>query len=227
MTRTGRIAFGVTAALAAFGVVLNLVIVILGLYSSPPADQYLLGNNPEGAAGAVSRVIDFFSYFTILSNIVVILVCTLLALDRARPTPVMRALRMDSLMMISVTGLVFALVLAPSFHPDGLEYVTNTLEHYVTPILTVVTWLIWGPRAWLRLSSVFTALVIPVIWLAYTFVRGTVIHAFPYGFLAVDELGWGQALANVAGVLMVGIVLGLVFWGLDVLLSRRAVRAGS
>jgi hypothetical protein len=227
MTRTGRIAFGVTAGLSAFGVTLNLITVALGMYQQAPKDPYLLGNNPEGAAGLVSRVVDYFSYFTILSNIVVIIVCTLLALGRARPTPVMRALRMDSLMMISVTGLVFALVLAPSFHPDGLEYVTNPLHHYVTPILAVATWLVWGPRGWLRLSSVFTALVIPVIWLAYTFLRGAVIHAFPYGFLAVDELGWGRALVNVAGVLVVGIVLGLAFWGLDVLLSRGTVRDAS
>ena len=227
MTRSARTAFGVTAAVSAFGVLLNLVTVALGLYQRAPKNPNLLGNNAEGVAGLLSRVVDYFSYFTILSNIIVIIVCTLLALDRARPTSVMRALRMDSLMMISVTGLVFAIVLAPTFHPDGLENVTNPLQHYVTPVLTVLTWLIWGPRAWFRLSTVFTALVIPVVWLAYTFARGALFHAYPYPFLVVDTLGWGQVLVNVFGVLVVGIVLGLMYWGLDVLLARRAVRAGS
>lgn len=227
MTRSARTAFGVTSVIAATGVLLNLVTVMLGLYARPPKDPHMLGNNPEGVAGLLSRVVDYFSYFTILSNVIVIIVCALLAMDRVRPTPVMRALRMDSLMMISVTGLVFAIVLAPTFHPVGLEKVTNPLEHYVTPILTVATWLVWGPRGWLRISSVFTALVIPVIWLAYTFARGAIFHAYPYPFLIVDTLGWGQVLVNVTGVLIVGIVLGLVFWGLDVALTRRAVRAGS
>ena len=124
--------------------------------------------------------------------------------------------------MITVTGLIFAIVLAPSAHLQGIEYVTNTIEHYITPVLTVVTFLVWGPRRWLNLRSVFTALVIPVLWLGYTFARGAVIDAYPYGFINVAELGYGRVLVNVAGVILLGIVLGLVFLGLDRVLGRRS-----
>lgn len=222
----GRLAFGITALIAVFGLGLNLIITALGTYPSTQAKPTIYGyDNPEGLAGAFSRVLDFASYFTILSNVVVVIVLFALWRGRIGPTPVWRALRMDSLLMITVTGLIFVIVLAPDAHLEGLEYITNTIEHYITPVLTVLTWLVWGPRGWFQLSTVFTALVIPLLWLAYAFTRGAVIGAYPYGFLDIATLGMGKALVNVAGVLVLGVVLGLVYWGLDRLLSRRLRRS--
>lgn len=221
--RTARIAFGITALIAAVGFAVNLVIVSLATYPPTATEPSQLGfDNPEGVAGLLPRVIDFLSYFTILSNIVVIVVLGLLWAGRLRPTAMGGTLRMDSLIMITVTGLVFAIVLAPSAELQGLQYLTNTIEHYITPVLTVLTFLIWGPRRWFSVRTVFTALVIPLLWLAYTFVRGAVIGAYPYGFLDAATLGYPRALANVAGVLVLGIVLGFAFLGLDRLLSRRS-----
>lgn len=221
VSRAGRIVFGVTALLAAIGLLINLVITALGTYPSTQTKPSIYGyDNPAGLAGVIGRVLDFASYFTILSNVVVVVVLFALWRGRIGPTPVWRALRMDSLVMITVTGLVFVLILAPDAQLRGVEYVTNTIEHYITPVLTILTWLVFGPRGWLRLSSVFTALIIPIIWLAYAFARGAVIDSYPYGFLDVATLGMGRALVNVAGVLVLGIVLGLIFWSIDRLLTR-------
>lgn len=221
LSRNARVAFGITAGLGWFALALNLVLTAFAVYPSavtlPSAFGY---DNAAGIAGAPGRVIDYLSYFTILSNILVAVMLTALAQGRVRPTLLWRTIRMDSLIMITVTGLVFVLILAKDADLQGLQYVTNTIEHYLVPVLTVVTWLVWGPRAWLRLVTVFTALVIPILWLAYTFARGAVIGAYPYGFLDVAVLGYGKSLVNVAGVLILGIVLGLVFLGLDRLLSR-------
>ncbi len=221
-TKAGRLAFGLTVLLAIFGLALNVVITALGTYPSEQVKPTIYGyDNPDGLAGVVGRLLDFASYFTILSNVVVIVVLFALWRGRIGPTPVWRALRMDSLLMITVTGLIFAIVLAPEAKLQGLEYVTNTIEHYITPALTVITFLIWGPRGWFRLTTVFTALILPLLWVAYSLARGAVIDAYPYGFLDVATLGWGKALVNIGGVLVLGIVLGLVYLGLDRLLSRR------
>lgn len=224
VSETGRRAFGAVALLVWFSLGLNLVITAIGLYPSTTTQPTLFGYaNPSGLAGALSRVIDFFSYFTILSNLVVAVVLTALWRGAARSTPVWRALRMDSLIMITVTGLIFAIVLAPNAQLEGLEYVTNTIEHYLAPVLTVVTFLVWGPFGWFRLSTVLTALILPILWLGYTLVRGAVINAYPYGFIDAATLGYATALRNIAGVLVIGVVLALVFLGLDRLRSRRTV----
>ena len=222
VSRNGRLAFGVTALISLFGLALNLIITVAGTYPAEATKPTIYGySNPDGLAGVVSRTLDFFSYFTILSNIVVIIVLLALWRGRIRPTPVWRALRMDSLLMITVTGLIFVIVLAPDVHLQGLQYVTNTIEHYITPVLTILTFLVWGPRRWFRVATVFTALIIPLAWVAYALARGAVIDAYPYGFLDVATLGWGKALVNIGGVLVLGIVLGFIYLGLDRLLSRR------
>lgn len=220
---TGRLAFGITAVLAAFALVLNLVITALETYPSVGVKPTSYGYaNGEGLSGAIGRVLDFVSYFTILSNVVVVIVLFALWRGLVGPTPVWRALRMDSLLMITVTGLIFVIVLAPDADLQGLQYATNTIEHYITPLLTIITFLIWGPRSWLRLSSVLTALVIPLAWVVYALIRGAVIDAYPYGFLDVAVHGYGTVFINVLGVLALGVVLGLIFLGLDKLLSRRS-----
>ena len=218
----GRRAFGLTALIAATGLVLNLALVILAVYPSTTVNPHLLGFNAGGVGGVFGRVVDFFSYFTILSNIVVVVMCSLLWRGRVRPGVATRALRMDSLIMITVTGAVFVIVLAPTAKLQGLQYVTNTIEHYVTPILVILTWAIWGPRRWLTLGSVATALVLPFAWLAYTLLRGSVIAAYPYPFLNVNDLGLSVVLRNIVGILVLGVVLGLVYWGLDRLIGRRS-----
>jgi ABC-type dipeptide/oligopeptide/nickel transport system permease subunit len=51
-------------------------------------------------------------------------------------------------------------------------------------------------------------------------VRGSVIDAYPYPFLNVANLGLGAALFNVFFVLVLGVILGFIFLGLDRILMR-------
>ena len=73
-------------------------------------------------------------------------------------------MRMDSLVMISITGLIYAIVLAPEAQVEGLEVIGNTLKHMIVPVMTVALWLIVGPRRQVTFASVFTAIVIPITW---------------------------------------------------------------
>ena len=125
----GRAAFGATAILAGFGMVLNLVLTALGTYPSTQTVPTLLGFNEPGLAGMPGRVFDFLSYFTVLSNILVAVVMAMLWRDPQRNGVVFRVLRMDALLMITVTGLIYWGVLAGEVKLQGLEYVTNTIEH--------------------------------------------------------------------------------------------------
>jgi hypothetical protein len=151
----------------------------------------------------------------------VAIVLTMLARNVNRQGAVFATLRMDSLVMISVTGLVYHLLVAADANPQGLQIVSNALLHYIIPILTVVVWLLIGPRGLFRLSTVFAAVIIPILWVVYAIVRGAIIDAYPYGFLNAQELGLGTALTNISGVVIVGIVLGLIYLAIDRLLSRR------
>lgn len=213
--------FAISAAISWFAIGLGFVLNVFNVYPEPVVEPFAYGNNPDGIDGLIGRTIDFFSYFTYLSNIIVAIVLTMLARNVNRHGAVFATLRMDSLVMISVTGLIYYLLLAADANPQGLQIVSNALLHYIIPILTVVVWLLIGPRGLFRLWSVFAALIIPILWAAYAMVRGAIIDAYPYGFLNAQELGLGTALTNIGGVAILGIVMGVIYWAIDRLLSSR------
>ena len=216
-----RRAYAIAAGITWFGLGLGLVLSALNVY--PPVDvpPGLFGVNPDGLAGLAGRVVDYMSAFTDLSNIIVALVFTMLARNPDRGGRVWHAVRMDSLVMISITGLIYAIVLAPNAQVEGLEVIGNTLKHMIVPVMTVALWLIIGPRRQVTFASVFTAIVIPITWAAYTLIRGHFIEKYPYDFVNVVAYGLPTVLRNIAGVAALGIVLGLVFWAIDRLISGR------
>jgi hypothetical protein len=221
----GRTAFGATALLAGFGMALNFVLTVLGTYPSTQTVPTLLGFNEPGLAGMPGRVFDFLSYFTVLSNVLVAVVMALLWRDPQRNGALFRVLRMDALIMITVTGLIYWGVLAGGVELQGLEYVTNTIEHTLVPIAAILVFLIFGPRGQFRVSTVFVALILPIAWALVILARGAVISAYPYGFIDVARYGYGSVFQSIAGVAVFGVIIGFVFLGIDRLLARMQ-RAG-
>lgn len=227
-SRTARRAFAVNAAVAWLGVVLTVLLSTLGWYREVPVDPGLYGDTPAGAAGALSRLTDTLSYFTIWSNIAVGVAVTLLALDPARDTMPRRVLRLSSLLMITVTAIVYQVVLAPSIDVEGWSLLTDPLLHAVTPLVTVVVWAVWGPRGWVTARLVPWALVVPALWIAWMLARGAVVDAYPYGFVNVVDLGYAAVVRNLVLVLLFALGLAALFWRLDVVLRRRGeVRAAA
>jgi hypothetical protein len=218
---TNRRMFAIAAGITWFGLGLGLILTVFNVYPPVEVQPNSLGVNPDGVAGLVGRVVDSLSYFTNLSNVIVAIVFTMLARNPDRRGAVWSAVRMDSLVMISITGLIYAIVLAPDAQVEGLDIIVNSIKHYIVPVMTVLLWLLLGPRRQLTFISVFTALAIPIAWAGYTLIRGEFIAAYPYGFLNVVAYGLPAVLVNIAGVAALGVVLGLLFWGIDRVLGSR------
>lgn len=218
---TTRRVYGIAAGITWFGLALGMVLTVFNIY--PPVDiqPNSLGVNADGVAGLFGRVVDSLSYFTNLSNLIVAVVLTMLARNPDRGGPVWHAVRMDSLVMITITGLIYAIVLAPDAQVEGLDIIVNAIKHYIAPVMTVFLWLLVGPRRQITFASIFTALVIPIAWAIYTLIRGEFIAAYPYEFLNVIAYGLPAVLMNIAGVAALGIILGLLFWAVDRLLALR------
>jgi len=224
ISRGARTAFGVNAAIAWLGVVLTVVLSGLGAYTFQTIEPGLYGIHPEGLAGVVSRLSDTASYFTIWSNVVVAVTMTLLARRPLRTTALLRTLRLDSVLMITITAIVYAVLLAPSTEVVGWSRLTDPILHQVTPAVTVLVWLVYGPRGWISGRTVLAALVIPIAWVAWILLRASVIDAYPYGFVNIAEYGVGPVAATVAGILAFGLVVMSIYWGIDTALCRRHAR---
>ena len=181
---------------------------------------------PDVAAG--TRVIRFFSFFTIMSNILFCAVSITLAIkpDR-REGLVWRVLRLDAVLCMAVTGLVFVTVLRGLEDLSGLRVFTDAGLHYVAPPLAVLGWLLFGPRPRITQRVVYLATVLPIAWAAYTLLRGAVVDWYPYPFIDVIEHGYGQVLVNIVVVATLFVAFGLLFWYLDRRLAASPGRASS
>lgn len=210
-----------TAAAAWLAVVMNVVLSGLGWYEETVPVGHLYGVNVAGWPGVVPRLADTLSYFTIWSNIVVAVSSTQLALSLRR-TPAKAALRLAALLMITITAIVYAVLLAPTAHVTGWSLITNPLAHIVVPTLTVLSFLLVGPRGWIDPRTMAGALVIPLVWIAYMLVRGAIVSAYPYGFADVITHGYASVFTFIAGILAFALVLALVYAGIDRLLGRTA-----
>lgn len=199
----------------------------------------------EGNGGALNGVIFTLSYFTVWSNVVTLIANLMLAADPARDGSAFRWLRMSSLVMITITGLVYALVLAPLGSPIGPEVWTNLGYHYICPWATVAGFLLFGPRPRFTIKQVWLMLIIPVVWLTYTMLRGLTLvrppgnrpdtqvgppqNWYPYPFLDVNDPsplvpgielgGYAGVAVNMVLILALGLLFGFIYLGLDRLLS--------
>ena len=219
-----RTAYAVNAGVAWFGLVATVVVSALDGYVRLPLEPGLYGDTAVGAAGALARVTDTLSYFTIWSNIVVAVSVTLLLARPLRDTLALRVLRLSGLLMITVTAIVYQVLLAPAATVVGWSRLTDPVLHVITPLLTVVVWAVWGPRGWITRREVPQALVIPLVWIAWMLVRGAVVHAYPYGFANVEDLGYASVATTLAAILVFGLVVAAVFWGVERLLLRTRAR---
>jgi ABC-type antimicrobial peptide transport system permease subunit len=178
-----------------------------------------------------SSVVNLFSYFTIQSNILVMIAAALIAVRPDRGGTAFGILRLAGLVGITITGIIFATVLAGTADFEGLAWWYDKIFHYVVPAMAVIGFVFLAPRTRLTKSSLwFVAWA--VAWLAYTLIRGAVSHPgyqaphhrlsdVPYDFLDADQHG-GFSVAVVSVVVTV-FALALA-WGY-VRLSQRS--AGS
>lgn len=199
-------------AVIALNVVAALVIQVWLILTGGPDPNT---GETVASVGVATRMVQTLSFFTIQSNLLVLAVAITLVIDPRRDGRFWRVLRLDALLGITITGLVFDLILIDYVDPTGWQLVATIGFHYIAPWATLLGWLLFGPRPRIDRSTIAWAFVWPVAWIVYTFVRGALVDWYPYPFLDVAKVGYPAALGATAGVLAVAGVLVIVFRRLD------------
>ncbi|HZX06912.1 Pr6Pr family membrane protein [Kribbella sp.] len=183
MTKVGRIWAAVTGLIVVLGIVIQLVVTANG-------HEGFFPDNPE-------RVFNTFAYFTIQSNLLLGGTALLLAVrpDR-RESTLLKTLRLNGVLCIAVTGIVYHAVLAGLDDLHGAAEVANFLLHTAAPVAGVLGWLLFGPRGTIDWRIVGWSIVYPLLWLVFTLIRGAFVGFYPYPFVNVDEHGYGRVLLN-------------------------------
>ena len=181
-----------TAAVAAVAVVLQLVLVVRG-------DAILVEEHPPNL---VERVVRYFAYFTIQSNILVLVSTATLARGPARDGRGWRVLRTAAVSGITVTGLVHWFLLRPLLHLHGADLVADKLLHLAVPLLALGGWLVFGPRPRVDWGSSLRAALWPVAWLVVILGSAGLTGWYPYPFLDRTRHGWGYVVVVCLAILV-------------------------
>lgn len=175
--------------------------------------------------GLAGRILRVFSFFTIQSNVISGVASAQLARRPDRDGSGWRVLRLDALLGILITGIVYSTVLARIHQPDGWqETITNTLVHYIVPTMMLLGWLLCGPRPRISRRVMLAALAWPIVFVAYTLTAGAISSWYPYPFLDAATNGYGRVLINTGLVLVVFAVIGALLWWGDQALPPRPGR---
>jgi hypothetical protein len=191
--------YAVTGALLAwFALALQLYLVII---QSPPGLAML------------GEVITYFSFFTILTNLLVALVFTAIAMRS--PAGWVQYFSSPSVqggtaVYIAIVGMVYQLLLRQLWNPKGAQLLADMLLHAVIPLAYVVYWLIFATRTRLRWTDAVVWLAYPGVYLVYVLARGAVSGLYPYPFVDVNALGYGGVLARAAVLMGVFLAMGLL-----------------
>jgi hypothetical protein len=136
-------------------------------------------------------LVNYFSYFTILSNVIG---ATMLLIGVARwRAP--RSLRVDLLrgagvVYLTITFIVFALLLSNTDVDLAIPWV-NSVLHEIIPVVVIIDWLIDPPTLRLTNRQGLLWLSFPLVWIAYVLIRGAIVDKYPYPFLDPANGGYG------------------------------------
>lgn len=186
----------------------------------------------NGVTNLTLSVTNFFSFFTIQSNvaaIVVFLIGAVLLLRGSGDDPQWYlVLRTCVTTYMVVTGIVYNLLLRGVELPQGatLEW-SNEILHVAVPILLLLDWLFAPGRRPVEWKTIGIVIIYPLVWVVYTMVRGPFTpnevlglpYWYPYPFLNPNLPG--NTVGSVAFyIILIALVIAATAAGV-IAISRR------
>ena len=160
----------------------------------------------------------FLGFFTILTNLLVAVMATRIALGRTSGLSGAAA-RMAITAAILLVGIAYWFLLAPFWTPTGWQLVADIGLHTVEPVLAAALWLVMrdGSLGWRDLPK---AAIWPAAYAIYALARGAGDGWYAYWFLNPKDQSLAELLVSIAGLSLLVMGIGAVLVAID-----RAQRA--
>lgn len=188
-----------------FTVILQLVLIIINRQAS-----------------IVETLIRYFTFFTILSNILVAFVFTAESLQSNLLKFFARSNTQVAIAVyIFVVGFVYNTILRFIWQPKGWDKVADELLHLVIPIVYILFWYFKFSKQTINYKSIFGWLLFPMIYIIVVMIRGYFSNYYPYPFLNVSDLGFAKVLYNAIYMTLFFVIVSYVFYQINNLKVRK------
>ncbi|MDQ6856135.1 MAG: Pr6Pr family membrane protein [Candidatus Dormibacteraeota bacterium] len=175
------------------------------------------------AGKGILSPVNYFSYFTIDSNLIAVAVLFAGAMTTRSGAGSRRldVVRGGVVVYMSITGIVFTLLLSNTDVDTAIPWV-NTVVHELMPLVILADWLLVPPTARLSMGQGVFWLSFPLMWIVYTLIRGAIVNHYPYPFLNPANGGYASVSAYCVGILVAMLIVCL----LTVILGNAAAGRG-
>ncbi|MGL4760454.1 MAG: Pr6Pr family membrane protein [Sarcina sp.] len=163
------------------------------------------------------RFLGYISYFTELSNILVML----WYFNRVFFKKKIKFLNKDSVrgaitLYIWVAGIVFFLVLNQAWHAHGIVKLEEYTLHGFSPLAFLLDYFLFEKKGIYKFKEVLKWIIFPILYLFYAIGIGHIIHVYPYPFLNMNVLTVGDLIQNLIHLLIPAFIgLGLLIVIID------------
>lgn len=179
-----------------------------------------------------------FMYFTIQSNILMALISLIgafILLARGKASTAWYVIKLVATVSITLTGVVFCFVLAPTLGPEAWNF-QNILTHVVVPLASILDFFVTGVYSRIKVKYVFFVIIPPLLYAAYAgigYVLGWQFSPgvnYPYFFLNWGSPAGAFGFTNelpfmgtgwwILALLIFLIVIGLLYLGILGILKK-------
>lgn len=163
-------------------------------------------------------IIRFFSFFTILTNILVALYFTS-RISFFKNTSLSKLSNSGNLTALTafilVVGLVYQFILRGTWQPAGLQKIIDELLHSIIPLFVLLYWMKFANKTDLIFKDIKVWLWYPIGYFIYIIIRGHFSGFYPYPFVNVTEIGYSQVFINamLVSLFFLFIMISLIFIG--------------
>lgn len=175
-------------------------VLIALIAASGPLLQYGLMAYDETLATLPAKTVEFFSYFTILSNALaaIALAAPLVAPDsRLALWSEKAGPRAAIATYLAITAVVYHTMLAHTWDPQGLRLVATTLNHTITPAAFLLDLALRGGQGEARWIAALKSMAFPALFGVWTLAHGALSSFYPYPFMDVTKRGYSAVLLTI------------------------------
>ena len=152
-----------------------------------------------------------FRYYTIQSNLIVAIYFSALLSNKYRNSLLFKKILGGVTVYVTITFIIFAVMLQKDFHPQGINFVTNIFLHYLVPILTMFFLIYYRKEYSFNYRDTVLWMIYPLIYILFMVIYGSITGDYLYPFFDVAVVGISGLIIAIIGLIIFFIIMSFLY----------------